>query len=577
METEKTDQISPNLKQYHKDLLQNEAYRGILLSIQKLLTIKREYYEKARKGASEEEEDVFNASFNKFEAFGIKASGKFANHKNLGTERITMKDFYDTYRGVIEAAIAKRRRIDTVLTILKYRLRSVADALDAVGLTGTARNTQAGTKEVKETPSKGKQTQRVTRNTKVTYTDPDDPSESSLDERSWGSRGTSSEGSSSKRSASEDQLSKPSAKGVASSSDRRESDRQKERTPDLDPTVTGYYVSVDEMRDWWNAVLTQFLSLCDTPSAETFAELFINTFRNKPLAFFTYPFNVCLLGEPGTGKSITAGAIANLAGFFGLVADAKPGTVEGEIATLSAQNFIAEFEGQTLTKTKALLFGNIEKALFIDEAYTLGKASSNKESSGYGQEAISEIVLFLSENVGRSFIIAAGYPEEMSQFLAMNVGLNRRFGFHIKLTKPTEETGWRKFVQFLKEAELAPGAGLREAFAELFSKLAPKGSRAEVAKSLFGNGMASIKGLASNVSRSMASFAPRATAVTPCDMLCCLRTMRNIGGDSVVDIARAIDILESKHKCPKDKCGMRSAQGALRRTGRRPRRRTSRR
>ena len=60
--------------------------------------------------------------------------------------------------------------------------------------------------------------------------------------------------------------------------------------------------------------------------------------------------------------------------------------------------------------------------LFIDEAYTL-----SSENDQYGKEAIDTLMKRMEDDRGKFVVIAAGYQNEMEQFLAVNPGLASRF------------------------------------------------------------------------------------------------------------------------------------------------------
>ena len=62
--------------------------------------------------------------------------------------------------------------------------------------------------------------------------------------------------------------------------------------------------------------------------------------------------------------------------------------------------------------------------IFIDEAYSITQGDGE---TGFGKEAVSEI-LQVMENYKNKFItIAAGYPREMAEWLESNSGLTSRF------------------------------------------------------------------------------------------------------------------------------------------------------
>lgn len=99
------------------------------------------------------------------------------------------------------------------------------------------------------------------------------------------------------------------------------------------------------------------------------------------------------------------------------------------ITVVSRQDFVAEYVGQTATKTKALLYANMGKVLFIDEAYSL----INGERDQFGMEALTTLNLFMSEHADSIAIIFAGYKDIMKHgIFRIQPGLPRRCMWHFE-------------------------------------------------------------------------------------------------------------------------------------------------
>ena len=77
---------------------------------------------------------------------------------------------------------------------------------------------------------------------------------------------------------------------------------------------------------------------------------------------------------------------------------------------------------QTTTQTLAKLEEARGGVLFIDEAYSLDKKSTNDT----GKEAITTILKYMEDHKNEIMIIFAGYTKEMEQFLQINPGLTSR-------------------------------------------------------------------------------------------------------------------------------------------------------
>lgn len=127
--------------------------------------------------------------------------------------------------------------------------------------------------------------------------------------------------------------------------------------------------------------------------------------------------NLVFFGNPGTGKTTVARAISSM--FYSLGYVKKNKFVE-----LTAQEFIAEYVGQTAVKTRELLDKNKGGVIFIDEAYIFCS-----EGQEYGNEAIVEIMKEMEKK--ETVFIFAGYKNEMKNFITMNPGLKSRVGTYL--------------------------------------------------------------------------------------------------------------------------------------------------
>lgn len=131
--------------------------------------------------------------------------------------------------------------------------------------------------------------------------------------------------------------------------------------------------------------------------------------------------NMKFIGNPGTAKTTVARIMAGLFSEIGLT-EAK-GLIE-----VGRADLIANYEGQTAGKVKAVFEKAKGKVLFIDEAYSLVEYTKG----AYGDEAINTIVQEMENNRENTIVIFAGYPDKMKEFFLRNPGLRSRVPFTIK-------------------------------------------------------------------------------------------------------------------------------------------------
>lgn len=84
-------------------------------------------------------------------------------------------------------------------------------------------------------------------------------------------------------------------------------------------------------------------------------------------------------------------------------------------------DLVGRFLGETSLRTKECLEKASGGVLFVDEAYRLRVADSDKY---YGREALE--TLMQSMLSGDPVMIFTGYPTQISDFVKLNPGFNRR-------------------------------------------------------------------------------------------------------------------------------------------------------
>ena len=123
------------------------------------------------------------------------------------------------------------------------------------------------------------------------------------------------------------------------------------------------------------------------------------------------------LGNPGTGKTTVARLLGKIFRAMGVLE-------KGHVIEVDRSAIVGQYIGETAQKTEKVITDAMQGVLFIDEAYTLVKKGGGQD---FGQEAIDVLLKRMEDKKGEFVVVAAGYPEEMENFIASNPGLKSRF------------------------------------------------------------------------------------------------------------------------------------------------------
>lgn len=191
----------------------------------------------------------------------------------------------------------------------------------------------------------------------------------------------------------------------------------------------------------------------------------------KPI---TRSMHMVFYGNPGTGKTTVARLMGKFLKELGVLE-------KGHLIEKSRGDLVSQYFGATAGKTKEILRQALNGVLFIDEAYTLTNGRDGGNMKDYGQEAVEEILKFMSDKEGQIVVIVAGYKEEMQEFLKSNPGLESRFTTKLEFENYRSEELYEIFEHLCEENEFDIEDGSREYILEQFDNISQQN------KKTFGN------------------------------------------------------------------------------------------
>lgn len=134
-----------------------------------------------------------------------------------------------------------------------------------------------------------------------------------------------------------------------------------------------------------------------------------------------FVLHTIFIGNPGTGKTTVARIYAKIFKALGIIE-------RGHLVEADREALVSGHVGQTSIKTAELVDKAIGGVLFIDEAYALRLGDHDE----FGNEAINTLLKRMEDRNKEFIVVAAGYPDNMVEFLHSNPGLSSRFERTIK-------------------------------------------------------------------------------------------------------------------------------------------------
>jgi AAA+ superfamily predicted ATPase len=131
-----------------------------------------------------------------------------------------------------------------------------------------------------------------------------------------------------------------------------------------------------------------------------------------------FSLHTVFTGNPGTGKTTVARILSRIYRGLGILE-------KGHLVEVDREGLVAGYVGQTAIKTGEKINEALGGVLFIDEAYSL--ANEKNTQHDFGGEAIQIILKRMEDMRGKFGVIAAGYTDNMKDFINSNPGLRSRF------------------------------------------------------------------------------------------------------------------------------------------------------
>lgn len=274
-------------------------------------------------------------------------------------------------------------------------------------------------------------------------------------------------------------------------------------------------VRVDAREETLEDVLEEIHQLIGMDNVKTQIDTFVNLLRihkereKRNLPVKPFSMHAVFYGPPGTGKTTIARYLGRVYRCLGLLE-------KGHMVETDRAGLVAGYVGQTAIKVEEVVQKALDGVLFIDEAYALNPRSGDKD---FGQEVIDTLLKRMEDNRERLVVIAAGYPDEMNEFIDSNPGLKSRFSRYFYFEHYTPAELLQIFDVFAEGSSFRLTANARRSVLQLITGLYEQRGRS------FGNGRM-VRNLFENIMERQANRISRVTPLT--DEILCTITKRDI-------------------------------------------------